>query len=410
MLKRLLAALSLIGLLTVATLAAGPIFVDRVQDTSTTSGTTDFALAGTPGISLQAWSTVGNGNTAYYLATDTAGNWEVGLGTYSSTGPTLARTTVLSSSTGSKVSFPAGTKTVSLVTPAAWDTGPLPVGNGGTGLTSLGTGIATWLGTPSSANLASAITDETGSGALAFATSPTLVTPTLGVATATSVNKVAITAPATSATLAIADGKTLTASNSLTLAGTDATTQTFPSTSASIARTDAAQTFTGSQSFATAPLNLSGSSSGQIVFPSTQNASANVSTLDDYKEGTFTPILNFGGATTGITYGAQTGTYTKVGNLVSFSVTVALTSKGSATGNATITGMPFTSNGGNFAFAFEPNGATFASLTAGLMAYMLSSATALNISVLTSTGDTPATNTNFTNTSTFRIAGSYSAL
>jgi hypothetical protein len=51
---------------------------------------------------------------------------------------------------------------------------------GGTGLTSLGSGVATWLGTPSSANLAAAVTDETGSGALVFATSPTLVTPALG--------------------------------------------------------------------------------------------------------------------------------------------------------------------------------------------------------------------------------------
>ncbi len=81
-------------------------------------------------------------------------------------------------------------------------------------------------------------------------TSPTLVTPTLGVATATSVNKVAITAPATSATLTIADGKTLTVNNSITFSGTDATTMTFPATSASIARIDAAQTFTGTQTFA----------------------------------------------------------------------------------------------------------------------------------------------------------------
>lgn len=58
--------------------------------------------------------------------------------------------------------------------------GTLPVANGGTGITSLGTGVATWLGTPTSANLAAAITDETGSGALVFATSPTLVTPALG--------------------------------------------------------------------------------------------------------------------------------------------------------------------------------------------------------------------------------------
>jgi hypothetical protein len=59
-------------------------------------------------------------------------------------------------------------------------TGTLPVGNGGTGITSFGSGVATWLGTPSSANLAAAVTDETGSGALVFATSPTLVTPALG--------------------------------------------------------------------------------------------------------------------------------------------------------------------------------------------------------------------------------------
>jgi hypothetical protein len=59
-------------------------------------------------------------------------------------------------------------------------TGTLPVANGGTGITSFGSGVADFLGTPSSANLATAVTDETGSGALVFATSPTLVTPALG--------------------------------------------------------------------------------------------------------------------------------------------------------------------------------------------------------------------------------------
>lgn len=65
-------------------------------------------------------------------------------------------------------------------------TGTLPVANGGTGITSLGTGVATFFGTPSSANLAAALTDETGSGALVFATSPTLITPNIGVASGTS--------------------------------------------------------------------------------------------------------------------------------------------------------------------------------------------------------------------------------
>lgn len=55
-------------------------------------------------------------------------------------------------------------------------TGTLPVANGGTGITSLGTGIATFLGTPTAANLAAAVTNETGSGALVFGTSPTFTT------------------------------------------------------------------------------------------------------------------------------------------------------------------------------------------------------------------------------------------
>jgi hypothetical protein len=96
-----------------------------------------------------------------------------------------------------------------------------------TGVSGLGTGVATFLATPSSANLLAAVTDETGTGALVFATSPTLTTPVLGVATATSINKVTITAPATSATLTIANGKTLTASNTLTFTGTDASSVAF---------------------------------------------------------------------------------------------------------------------------------------------------------------------------------------
>ena len=67
---------------------------------------------------------------------------------------------------------------------ALFDAGPvLKVAKGGTGISSFGTGIATFLGTPSSANLRSALTDETGTGSAVFATSPTLVTPVLGTPT-----------------------------------------------------------------------------------------------------------------------------------------------------------------------------------------------------------------------------------
>lgn len=76
------------------------------------------------------------------------------------------------------------------------------------------------------------------------ATSMALTTPNLGVATATSINKVAITAPASSATLTIANGKTLTASNSLTFTGTDATSFAFPGASDTVATIAATQTLT----------------------------------------------------------------------------------------------------------------------------------------------------------------------
>jgi hypothetical protein len=63
---------------------------------------------------------------------------------------------------------------------SALGAGTLAPGRGGTGITSLGSNVATFLGTPSSSNLASAVTGETGSGELVFGTSPTLVTPALG--------------------------------------------------------------------------------------------------------------------------------------------------------------------------------------------------------------------------------------
>lgn len=82
----------------------------------------------------------------------------------------------------------------------------LPVANGGTGISSLGTGVATFLGTPSSANLASAITDETGSGSLVFGTSPTIATPTLTLSTTTSTAEGRIAWDGTNDQLIIGDG------------------------------------------------------------------------------------------------------------------------------------------------------------------------------------------------------------
>jgi hypothetical protein len=116
------------------------VLADRVKDTTTTTGTGTVTLSGTPPTGFQAFSVIGNGNTTYY--TIVAGSqWEVGIGTYSSTGPTLSRDTVLeSSNSGSLVNFSAGTKEVFVTYPAeksiADGYGTLPVANGGTGATS----------------------------------------------------------------------------------------------------------------------------------------------------------------------------------------------------------------------------------------------------------------------------------
>jgi hypothetical protein len=86
---------------------------DRVNETSTTTGTGTFTLAGAV-TGFQSFSAIGNGNTTYYTIVLQGGTeWEVGLGTYTSSGTTLSRTTVLSSSnSGSLVNFSAGTKNV----------------------------------------------------------------------------------------------------------------------------------------------------------------------------------------------------------------------------------------------------------------------------------------------------------
>ena len=90
-----------------------------------------------------------------------------------------------------------------------------------------------------------AVATGTGTGSLVLANTPTLITPILGVATATSINKVAITVPATSATLTIADGKTLTVNESITLTAAGASASlTLPNLAITLDGGGAAQTYT----------------------------------------------------------------------------------------------------------------------------------------------------------------------
>lgn len=92
---------------------------DRVKSSTTTTGTGTITL-GAAAIGFQAFSVIGDGNTTYYTITDTInGTWEVGIGTYTASGTTLSRSTVLdSSNSGSLVNFAAGSKDVFVAYPA----------------------------------------------------------------------------------------------------------------------------------------------------------------------------------------------------------------------------------------------------------------------------------------------------
>lgn len=129
----------------------------------------------------------------------------------------------------------------------------------------------------SSAELAGVVSDETGSGLLVFATSPTLTTPTLGVATATSINKVAITAPATSATLTIADGKTATFNKSISFtAAGDLAVLTVPNATDTLMGRASQDTISGSKFFDDGKLFLSGSTSGNVQLHAPAVASGDI--------------------------------------------------------------------------------------------------------------------------------------
>ena len=250
------------------------VLANRVQETTTTTGTGTITLAGAVA-GFQSFAVIGNGNTTYYTITSGTA-WEVGIGTYSTAGPTLARTTILSSSAGGAAITLAGTSAVFVTYPSdravttdgtetltnktingsnntitnvsltSAVTGTLPVANGGTGAVTLTTrgvligngtsavsataagitgqvlvgntgadpswatltstavtsfsagttgltpstatqGAITLAGTLAVANGGTGVTTSTGTTSVVLSNSPTLVTPTLGAASATSI-------------------------------------------------------------------------------------------------------------------------------------------------------------------------------------------------------------------------------
>jgi hypothetical protein len=135
-----------------------------------------------------------------------------------------------------------------------------------------------------------------------------------------------------------------------------------------------------------------------ITFPATQSASTDANTLDDYEEGTWTPTLTFGTGSTGMTYTARSGWYTKIGNQVTVQFTIFLSAIGSSTGSANVSGLPFTlSNDG-----YKRNGAyVFADRVTPLQILSVTNGTSIDLQTISSgpaNSSTNITQSNFSNT------------
>jgi hypothetical protein len=148
-------------------------------------------------------------------------------------------------------------------------------------------------------------------------------------------------------------------------------------------------------------------SAGQVRFPATANPSTNPNALDDYQEQTFTPGLTVGGSATGVTFGAQIGRGTKIGDRFKGSIQMTLSSNGSGSGAVLVTGLPYTASGSiNQAVTICANSGC-SGLTAGLCGYVNAGATTIQIKMPNTTGSANATETNITDSADFYITFDY---
>ncbi len=130
-----------------------------------------------------------------------------------------------------------------------------------------------------------------------------------------------------------------------------------------------------------------------------------------YEIGDFTPSLKFGGNNAEITYGAQAGTYTRIGRFVYFEIILLLTNKGISTGNATIDGLPFVSFNRPRFFLFSPDRMNLPTAGQDFKAWIGANKSNIELySRRTGSSDIAVTNEQFLNTTNLYIAGYYQTI
>ena len=304
------------------------VLKDRVKETTTTAGTGTVTLLGAaPG--FQSFASIGDANTTYYtIAGQTTSEWEVGIGTYTSSGTTLARTTVLSNSSGtepSALSFSAGTKDVFVTYPS------------GKSVNLDASGNATTLGTPASFVGTNITGTASGLTAGSVTTNANLTGDVTSVGNATSIAAGVIVDADINAAAGIVDTKLATISTASKVSNS-ATTATSANTASAIVARDASGNFTAG----TITAALTGTASGNLV---------SGGALGTPSSGTLTnctfPTLNQNtsgsagslSATLVATSGGTGQSSYAVGDILFASTTTALSKLADvATGNALITG------------------------------------------------------------------------
>jgi hypothetical protein len=336
---------TLVGRDTTDTLTNKTLTTPKIATILTNSGSNTVTLplatdtlvgkATTDTLTNKTFDTAGSGNVFKINGTqltDKTGSGKVVLDTSPTiTTPTITTSATFSGSTSGSIAVQAtaiaGSNTLTL--PAATDT---LVGKATTDtLTNKTINLANNTLTTTSAQLAAALTDETGSGSVVFSNSPTLVTPTLGAATATSIN--GLTISSSTGTLTIANGKTATVSNTLTFTGTDSSSVAFGAGGTVAYQSDTNYIGTTAVTLSRASANLALTGITSVTFPGSTSGSVQL-----------IPAATAGTGTV-LTMPATTGTIVTTGDSATVTNTMLAGSiANSKLSNSTISGVSLGSN------------------------------------------------------------------